>query len=135
MVNDLNYSWRPMFRGKNRMLSICSPPFEFDQNRPSQNSQGKKFWEIGLSVNHDSRLEFVWIWQGYVKIFKSTCLNIHIKHFTFSYLVRKLFLSKGFLVKRGLLIAAQDMHSFDLKTELYKIHMLIKSHAWMAWEQ
>lgn len=70
-----------------------------------------------------------------MKIFKSTCLNIHIKHFTFSYLVRKLFLSKGFLVKRGLLIAAQDMHSFDLKTELYKIHMLIKSHAWMAWEQ
>lgn len=57
-----------------------------------------------------------------MKIFKSTCLNIHVKHFTFSYLVRKLFLSKGFLVKRGLLIAAQDMHSFDLKTELYKVH-------------
>lgn len=70
-----------------------------------------------------------------MKIFKSTCLNIDMKHSTFSFLVGKLFLSKGFLVKRGLLIAAQDMHSFDLYTVLHKVLMMIKSLAGMVWEQ
>lgn len=47
----------------------------------------------------------------------------------------KPFLSKGLLVKRGLLIAAQNMHSFGLNTLLHKVLVIIKSHAGMVWEQ
>lgn len=70
-----------------------------------------------------------------MKIFKSTCLNIHMKHLTFSYLVGKPFFKQRISSQRGLLIAAQDMHSFYLNTDLYKVLMILKSHAWMAWEQ